>query len=89
MGPGLFFDKKKYISAKEASTLSGYSKDYIGQLAREKKIVAKRIGRTWYVSEDSLLNYKDFSNSYKKILKKNFTIQLRPNLNYSRPANSS
>src|ERR1035437_5419818 len=62
MSPNLFFNNKKYISAKEASFLTNYSKDYIGQLARGNKIDSKRIGRMWYVEKESLLNYKNFSN---------------------------
>ena len=57
MSPGLFLDNKKYISAKEAGILTGYSTDYIGQLSRANKVDSKRIGRIWYVSEDSILNY--------------------------------
>ena len=62
MSPSLFFDNKKYISAKEASRLTGYSKDYIGQLARGDKIDSRRIGRVWYVGEESITNYKNFSD---------------------------
>src|SRR3989344_6243485 len=62
MNSGLVFDNKKYISAKEAASLTGYSQDYIGQLSRGNKIDSKRIGRVWYVCEDSLLRYKNFSN---------------------------
>ena len=57
MNPSLFFDNKKYISTKEASSKTGYSQDYIGQLVRKGKIDSKKIGRTWYVQEDSILNY--------------------------------
>jgi len=62
MTSSLFLDGKKYISAKEASSITGYSKDYIGQLARGKKIDSKRIGRVWYVLEEAILNYKNFLN---------------------------
>ena len=62
MSPSIFFNDKKYISAKEASTQTGYSQDYIGQLSRAGKIDSRRIGRTWYVSEESLSNYKNFLN---------------------------
>lgn len=62
MSPSLYFENKKYISAREASTITGYSKDYIGQLARANKIKSRRVGRNWYVCEESILNYKNFSN---------------------------
>jgi hypothetical protein len=61
MSPSLYFNNKKYLSAKEASAITGYSRDYIGQLARGSKIGSKRIGRIWYVEEESLLKYKNLS----------------------------
>ena len=61
MSSAIIIDNKKYISVKEASLLTSYSKDYIGQLCRSNKIESKRIGRVWYVTEESILNYKDSS----------------------------
>jgi hypothetical protein len=58
MGSELFFDNKKYIPVRDASALTGYSKDYIGQLCRANKIDARRIGKIWYVSEVSILSYE-------------------------------
>ena len=46
---------QKYISSKRAAEISGYAKDYIGQLARAGKIAATRFGRAWYVEESALL----------------------------------
>src|SRR3989338_4064325 len=57
MNSDLFFDNKKYIPAKNASSLTGYSKDYIGQLCRHDKVLSKKIGKAWYVEEESLLAY--------------------------------
>jgi len=51
----LVLSDKKYISSKRAAEISGYAKDYIGQLARSGKIEATRFGRAWYVLESSLL----------------------------------
>ncbi len=48
---------KKYISSKRASELTGYAKDYIGQLARGGKIDATRVGRAWYVDQESLFTH--------------------------------
>lgn len=50
----LFLEGKKFISSKEASDLSGYSRDYIGQLVRDEKLEARMVGRLWYVSALSL-----------------------------------
>ena len=58
MDSSLFFNNKKYLSAKEASKLTGYSKDYISKLCREKTIEGKLLGKNWYVGEDSVLKYK-------------------------------
>ncbi|MCX6701850.1 MAG: hypothetical protein NTX96_01485, partial [Candidatus Zambryskibacteria bacterium] len=63
MSSDLFFENKKYISAKIAASLSGYSKDYIGQLCRGNKIGSRRVGHVWYVSEEALLKYKNSSIS--------------------------
>ncbi|MEI6843622.1 MAG: hypothetical protein WCK48_03930, partial [bacterium] len=64
MGSDLFFENKKYILVKNASALTGYSKDYIGQLSRSGKIDSRRIGRAWYVCEESLLKYKNSPTDY-------------------------
>ncbi len=50
---------KKYISSRRASEITGYAKDYVGQLARAGKIPATRIGRAWYVDEDALLLHEN------------------------------
>ena len=42
--------------------LFGYTQDYIGQLCRGEKIDARRIGRTWYVCEKSILEHKKLYN---------------------------
>src|SRR3989344_4178586 len=54
-----------YVSSKRASELSAYAQDYIGQLARGGHIDAQRIGGLWYISMDSLLQYKEKSESEK------------------------
>jgi hypothetical protein len=45
---------KKYVSSKRAAEISGYAKDYVGQLCRGGKLSAKLIGRNWYILLDSL-----------------------------------
>ena len=49
--------EKKLISTKNAAELSGYSSDYLSRLARSGKIHGKRIGRSWFVDKDSLMNF--------------------------------
>ncbi len=54
MNSELLFEGKKYISSKRASKISRYNQDYIGQLIRDSKLVARRVGRSWFVSQESL-----------------------------------
>jgi hypothetical protein len=48
---------KKYISSKRGAELTGYAKDYIGQLARAGKVPGTRFGRAWFVEEAALLKH--------------------------------
>jgi hypothetical protein len=54
----LIVDGAKYISSKRAARLSGYSKDYIGQLCRAGKMPSKMVGRNWYVLESALTEHR-------------------------------
>ena len=58
MNDELILDDVKYISVKRAAEITQYSRDYIGQLCREGKILANRIGRNWYVAEKSIIRHK-------------------------------
>jgi len=54
----LFFKGQRFISSKRASEITGYTKDYIGQLCRAEKIDARLVGRNWYVSEESVVKHR-------------------------------
>lgn len=54
-----------YVSSKRASETTGYTQDYIGQLARGAQIDARRIGGLWYVSMESLNAYKAKADDFK------------------------
>lgn len=54
----LTIDDKKYISTKRAAQITGYAKDYVGQLCREGYVEAKRIGRGWYVLESGIKDHR-------------------------------
>lgn len=60
----MWIQGKEYISSKRASELSGYAQDYIGQLARKGLISAQRVGGLWFVSMDSLTEYKSHADTY-------------------------
>jgi hypothetical protein len=49
---------KKYISSKQAAKVTGYAKDYIGQLCREGRVPARLVGRSWYVLESALHDHR-------------------------------
>ena len=54
----LVIDGKEFLKAAVAAKEHGYTNDYIGQLCRGGKVEAKLVGRTWYVSVESLLKHR-------------------------------
>lgn len=50
--------EKKYISSKQAAKLTGYAKDYVGQLCREGRVPARLVGRGWYVLETAIQDHR-------------------------------
>lgn len=63
----LTIDDKKYISSKRAAQITGYAKDYIGQLCREGYVEARRVGRSWYVLEAAIKDHR-FGNEPAKVV---------------------
>ncbi len=63
--------KEKYISLKEASEVSGYTADYVGQLIRSGKLPGKQVFShvAWMTTEESL---KEYMEKNKKGSSKNF-----------------
>jgi hypothetical protein len=54
----LDIDGKKYIPTKVAAKLTGYAKDYVGQLCREGRVECRLVGRSWYILESSILEHR-------------------------------
>lgn len=50
----LVLDGKTYVLASKAAADAGYTRDYVGQLARGGKVDAHLVGRSWYVNIDQL-----------------------------------
>src|SRR3989344_973628 len=69
MSNEIFFDGKQYISANEASSRSGLTRDYVGRLCREGKMSGKRIGKNWYVENASLRSFL-VGQEYNKSLRR-------------------
>jgi hypothetical protein len=51
-------DGKTYVSSKQAAKITGYAKDYVGQLCREGRVLARLVGRNWYVLESSIRDHR-------------------------------
>ncbi len=62
-------NENNLITLKEASKISGYSPDYIGQLIRSGKIPGKQIyyNIAWMTTAEDVLNYKKNGESNKKL----------------------
>lgn len=49
---------ENYVKASILARKFGYTADYVGQLCRADQVTATLIGRSWYVTEESLLQHK-------------------------------
>ena len=54
----ILIEERKYISSKRAAKITGYAKDYIGQLCREGRVPARLVGRSWYVLEAAIQDHR-------------------------------
>lgn len=54
----ILIDEKRYVSSKQAAKITGYAKDYIGQLCREGRVPARLVGRSWYVLETAIQDHR-------------------------------
>ena len=48
---------KRYISSKRIAKENKYHPDYMGQLIRAGKVAGTKVGRAWYVEEESFASY--------------------------------
>ena len=48
---------RRFLSTRRAAKDHKYTADYVGQLIRGGKVVGKKVGRSWYVDEQSLNAY--------------------------------
>lgn len=55
----LSFDGKTYVSAPYAARITGYSSDYVGQLARSGTILSRQVGSRWYVDRQAIIAHKE------------------------------
>ncbi len=61
----ILLEGETYTKASILAKRFRYTSDYIGQLCRSGKVVCHMVGRTWYVTESSLLEHRD--GRYKDI----------------------
>ncbi|MFA5744852.1 MAG: hypothetical protein WC887_01420 [Candidatus Paceibacterota bacterium] len=54
----ILIEEKKYVSSKRAAKMTGYAKDYVGQLCREGRVPARLVGRSWYVLEAAIQDHR-------------------------------
>lgn len=54
----ILIEEKKYVSSKRAAQITGYAKDYIGQLCREGRVPARLVGRSWYVLDSAIQDHR-------------------------------
>lgn len=57
------YDGVEYVSTGRAAELTGYAQDYVGQLARNTEVAARKVGRRWFVSKAALLQHKKHNDA--------------------------
>ncbi len=62
-----------FLSSADASKQTGYSQDYIGQLARSGAVEAKKVGRRWFIEQTSLKQHKSHNDGLLAALQANST----------------
>ena len=62
-------DGKTYVSSKRAAAITGYAKDYVGQLCREGRVEARLVGRNWYILESSIREHRFGPDTSKEPVK--------------------
>lgn len=62
----IVLENDRLISTSKASELTGYSRDYLGQLCRVGTVICKRIGNQWFIDADSLKEYAPKMRKPKK-----------------------
>ena len=65
----LVIEGKKLISSKRAAELTGYARDYVGQLVRMGRVSGRRVGRAWYVDEEELRFHKNSESAISSLQK--------------------
>ena len=69
MNNEIFFDGKQYISAHDASELSGLTRNYVARLCRSGKLQGKQIGKNWYIENAGLRAFlvgQEYSKSLRR-----------------------
>jgi len=60
----------EYISSAKAAQLTGYTQDYVGQLARSDTLPAQKVGRKWFVGKTDLIAHKKHNDDLLASLQK-------------------
>lgn len=54
---------EEYVKGTDIAKELGYTADYVGQLCRADEIICTKVGRSWYVTEESIREHK--KNRYR------------------------
>jgi len=58
MSDEIFFEGKRYISAFDAAKDAGFTRDYVACLCRTGRVLARRVGKNWFVEEKSIQKFQ-------------------------------
>jgi hypothetical protein len=67
MNKKIFLNGNTYIGSKDAGKLVGYSYDYVSRLAREGKVIAQKVGQSWFIDPESLQSFVASQKSNREL----------------------
>lgn len=70
----ILIEEKKYVSSKRAAKITGYAKDYVGQLCREGRVPARLVGRSWYVLETAIEDHRFGEHGAEKKIQEELSV---------------
>lgn len=87
MSEVLKINGEQYVPSKVAAERVGYTGDYVARLAREEKVAASKVGKTWFVALRSVEDFCKYAEKEKQAKRHALSAQRKKDIKTSEKAN--